>query len=297
VGFAQEAAVRLRDILVCLDATPAGGERLNAAIRLARATSGQILGVYAHHGEAAEAMLFPDAPPAAGNGARTIFGETWTVAPGRLSPAARADVAARHFHETLRSHGIRGGWHVLNGTGTAELIELAKTADLSVLGQHPRNGYRRVAVRPEEVALGCGRPVLILPHAGRFPTVGMRVLVAWDTTRQASRALHDALPVIEDAEAVTVLTAVSTDAQREGALLSLDRVVRHLDRHGIRAQAETPLRGDMSVCDVLLARAADIGADLIVAGAYHRSPYREALFGGVTRDLLDRMAVPVLMAH
>jgi nucleotide-binding universal stress UspA family protein len=139
--------------------------------------------------------------------------------------------------------------------------------------------------------------VLIIPYAGSFPTIGTRVLVAWDATREAARALHDAMPLMETAEAVTVMTVVTSESERRPALASLDRVVRHLERKGISAQAEATLRGDLGVSDVLLSRASDIGADLIVSGAYHHSPYREALFGGVTYDLLDHMTVPVLMSH
>ncbi len=142
-----------------------------------------------------------------------------------------------------------------------------------------------------------GRPVLVIPYAGEFGAIGRRVLVAWDGTREASRALHDALPVIAAAKTVIVMTVRTDEASAERIRLSLERVVQHLNRHGIPAQSEDALRGDIPISDVLLSRAADFDADLIVAGAYHHSPLREALLGGVSRELLQHMTVPVLMSH
>lgn len=286
----------LADILVCFDSSPSGEERLAAAARLARAGHASLLGVYPLYDDAVDAVLFPANPvPAAGLSTAAAVGVMERAqATGGM---ARADIASRRFEETLSRNMIGGAWHMLDGGKTAELIELAKTVDLVIAGQFERHGRGRTHFRPEDIALGCGRPVLIMPYAGNFATIGTRVLVAWDSTREASRALHDAMPVMENAEAVTVMTVVATEGERAPALAALDRVVRHLERKGLTAQAEATLRGDLGVSDVLLSRASDIGADMIVAGAYHHSPYREALFGGVTYDLLDHMTVPVLMSH
>jgi nucleotide-binding universal stress UspA family protein len=288
----------LANILVCFDSSPAGEERLAAAARLARTAGASVLGVYPLYDDAVDAMLFPaNTVPAAG-------ASTGAAAVGIMEPVvtaprgmAQAEIAAQHFQEMLRLNMISGDWHMLDGGKSAELIELAKTTDLVIAGQFERQGRGRTATRPEDIALGCGRPVLIIPYAGSFPTIGTRVLVAWDATREAARALHDAIPLMETAAAVTVMTVVTSESGREPALDSLDRVVRHLGQKGIPAEAEATLRGDLGVSDVLLSRASDIGADLIVSGAYHHSPYREALFGGVTYDLLDHMTVPVLMSH
>ena len=93
------------------------------------------------------------------------------------------------------------------------------------------------------------------------------------------------------------MTVRTDEASAERIRLSLERVVRHLARHGIPAHPEDALRGDIPISDLLLSRAADFDADLIVAGAYHHSPLREALLGGVSRELLQHMTVPVLMSH
>ena len=139
--------------------------------------------------------------------------------------------------------------------------------------------------------------MLVVPYAGGFAAVGRRVLIAWDGTREASRALHDALPLLVGAEMVTVMTVHRRETDHESGRLSHERVVRHLARHGIAARTEEAVGNDVPVSDLLLSRAADLDVDLLVAGAYHHSQFREALLGGVSRELLDHMTVPVLMSH
>jgi nucleotide-binding universal stress UspA family protein len=133
-------------------------------------------------------------------------------------------------------------------------------------------------------------------ETGTFACVGTRVLVAWDGTREANRALHDALPLIGSAEAVTAMHVGTHEADLDHARSRLERVVRHLQRHGVKARPEETLRGSIAISH-LLSRIADLGADMLVAGAYHHSQLRETLLGGVSRDLLDHMTVPVLMSH
>ena len=177
----------------------------------------------------------------------------------------------------------------------ATLIELAKSVDLTIVGQRATsNGASRF--RPEDIVVAVGRPVLIVPYAGAFETVGKRILIAWDGTREATRALHDALPLFTDPEA-TVVFVGSHERDLEQHRAGLHRVVHHLHHHGVAARPEETLRGGLAVSDILLSRAADLGADLIVSGGYHHSQLREALLGGVSRELLEHMTVPVLMSH
>jgi nucleotide-binding universal stress UspA family protein len=180
----------------------------------------------------------------------------------------------------------------------AALIELAKSVDLTIAGQRPPNSRSDGAsrFRPEDILLATGRPVLVVPYAGTFETVGKQILIAWDGTPEANRALHDALLLFAEPEA-TVVFVGSHERDLDQHRPALQRVVSHLRRHGIAANLEDTLRGDLAVSDILLSRAADLAADLIVAGGYHHSQLREALLGGVSRELLAHMTVPVLMSH
>ena len=111
------------------------------------------------------------------------------------------------------------------------------------------------------------------------------------------RAVNDALPLLGNAEVVTVTFVGAQEASLEQHRPSLQRIVDHLLRHGIPAKPEETLHGGIAISDILLSRAADLAADLIVCGAYHHSQLREVLIGGVSRELLKHMTVPVLMSH
>lgn len=292
----------LKDILVCLDPTDAGEQRLRLAAALARRRGAQLAAAY----------LLPEAIPGAPPTPPTAAG--WMpqaglvaglpatgVAPGLGADtdrgAAVADIVETRFREEVRPQDGDTVWHIFGAGESDDLLALATAADLIVIGQAAPDYRLPSGLGPEEIVVGSGRPVLIVPYAGAFDRIGRRAVVAWDGTREAARAVHDALPVLAGAEAVTVLTVADTEAELDDRRLSLDRIVRHLHRHGIAAQAAEAVGGDVPVADLLLSRAADFDADLIVAGAYHHSQFREALLGGVSRELLDHMTVPVLMAH
>jgi nucleotide-binding universal stress UspA family protein len=136
-----------------------------------------------------------------------------------------------------------------------------------------------------------------VPYAGNFASLGKRVVIAWDGTPEATRAVHDALPLIADAETVKVISVANRESGIERQHPSLARIVRHLEHHGLPASGTDDVQAGIRVSDVLLSRANDLAADLIVAGAYHHSRFREAVLGGVSRELLDHMTVPVLMSH
>jgi nucleotide-binding universal stress UspA family protein len=209
--------------------------------------------------------------------------------------AALADIVEQRFRGAVRPQPVESDWHLFASGEGEDLIALARAVDLIVFGQAARDYRLPTGFRPVDIVMAAGRPMLVVPYAGDFATIGRRVLVAWDGTREATRALHDALPLMRQAEAVTVMTVRRQEASFDGP--SLGRVVRHLERHGIPASPKEALRGGLPTADVLLSRAADLDADLLVAGAHHRSQLREAIIGGVSRELLDHMTLPVLMSH
>ena len=298
----------LRDILVCLDAASTGDGRLALALNLAQAGKAHLTAVYTlpkPHESAAPPVRLGLPPtvlgPASPDGAGAIGGEPISAAAPVASAAReteRAKGVEQRFREALPLRSLDGEWQMLNHGETAELIHLASAADLVVLGQYPDDDSDGLIwLQPDDVMIDAGRPVLVIPYAGAFEHVGKRVLIAWNGTREATRALHDALPLIGGAEAVTVLHIGARQADLEHDRPWLDRIVHHLARHGIPAHPEESPHEGISISDLLLSRAADLGADMIVAGAYHHSQLRESLFGGVSRDLLDHMTVPVLMSH
>jgi len=177
----------------------------------------------------------------------------------------------------------------------ASVIANARGADLVVVGQSDLNAPRGVVNRdlPELVVLGSGRPVLVLPFAGQFDTLGQRALAAWNDSREAARAFADALPLLQRALQVTVVTQRPPGAAAPPALHKLDT---WLARHGVKAAFSHEV-SDLGVGDLLLARASDLSVDLLVMGCYGHSRLAERVLGGATRSLLEQMTVPVLMAH
>jgi nucleotide-binding universal stress UspA family protein len=139
--------------------------------------------------------------------------------------------------------------------------------------------------------------VLIVPYAGHFDNVGRRVLIAWNATREAARAVSDAMPLLTSAELVTVPPIDPREGPHGHGELPGADIGLHLARHGVKAQIERTVSAGMPVGEVLLSRVADLGADLIVMGAYGHSRAREVLLGGATRSVLRSMSVPVLMSH
>jgi nucleotide-binding universal stress UspA family protein len=298
----------LRDILVCLDATNASDRRRELALNLAQSDKAFLTAVYTLP------ELQPAPPPPAGvglpptilgpvspDGASVIGGEPMPVPPAVvpvLAEAERADIAEHGFRDELARREIGGEWQTATRAELAELIGSAKAADLVVLGQYPVPGADGLAwLQPDEVMIEIGRPVLVVPPRFPFDRVGRRVLVAWDATREANRALHDALPLLGAAVTVTVMHVAPHQADLDHDRPGLERIVRHLERHGIAAEPEESLHPAVSIADALLSRAAANAADLIVAGAYHHSPLRERLIGGVSRNLLANTTVPLLMSH
>lgn len=171
----------------------------------------------------------------------------------------------------------------------------ARYADVVVLGQPERGKLEpgATAELPANAVMGSGRPVIVVPYAGSFEAPPRQVLIAWNGTREASRAVHDALPILKRADKVSVLSINPKDGKH---LPGFD-IAAHLARHGCKAEAARTVASDVSVADVILSDAASVGADFIVMGAYGHSRLREWVLGGATRDVLGMMTMPVLLAH
>ncbi|CAG1018785.1 hypothetical protein BURC_03599 [Burkholderiaceae bacterium] len=169
-------------------------------------------------------------------------------------------------------------------------------ADLLVLGQHDPSvapAGSAPAGFVESVVLGSGRPALILPHSGRFASVGRDVLIGWNATPQAARAVSAALPWLREARRVHVLEAVDEPRHAHGGGLD---IAQYLQFHGI-VPALHRHRALTDAGDVMLSLASDVDADLLVMGCYGHSRARELVLGGASRTVLQTMTLPVLMAH
>jgi nucleotide-binding universal stress UspA family protein len=274
----------LRDLLVHVDDDDAGTARIDVAAALAARHEAHLTGLHV--------TAWPDLP-----------GYIETQLPPSFHEAQRRDLderarrAATRFHERARAGGVAAEWRTVEGDLLAMVGLHARYADLTVLGQAVDlpDTSGDLGRLPEELVLGVGRPVLIVPRYGTFPTVGERVLVAWNGSREATRAVNDALPIMKLATVVTVLS-IDAEGQPSRRVPGAD-IALHLARHGIQAEVASTRSVELPVGDVLLSFAADCGADLLVMGAYGHSRLREMLLGGATRHVLRHMTLPVLMSH
>jgi len=175
----------------------------------------------------------------------------------------------------------------------------ARYADLAILGQHdPDDATVSSATEaPATALLSSGRPVLVIPYIGAVPTLGQTVLVGWKSGREAARAVNDALPLLRQAQSVTVLAINPEEGIGGDGDVPAADIALHLARHGVKAAAAHTVAKEVPEGDVLLNHADEIGADLIVAGGYGHTRLREFAFGGVTRTLLTTMTVPVFLSH
>lgn len=186
-------------------------------------------------------------------------------------------------------------WRSFVAYPTETLISEARCADLVVVERNAASWDIHRAVDNGAAILGSGRPFLVIPTAAKSFAVDHAV-VGWKDTREARRAIQDALPFLHEARRVTVVEFCESD-QIEAARGRVDDVARYLARHRIRADVriETQLRS--SGADQLVGLASDEGADLLVTGAYGHSRVNEWVFGGMTRDLLKASPIPCLMSH
>jgi nucleotide-binding universal stress UspA family protein len=175
----------------------------------------------------------------------------------------------------------------------------ARYSDLVIAGQRERDADDDAGLAPEfvdELVLSCGRPVLLVPYAGRFRDTGRRVLVAWNASSEAARAVADALPLLARAESVNIVVFEPGRAGDHGEEPGADAAL-YLARHGVKATVSKYGGSGVDIGSQILSRAADLGADLIVMGAYGHSRMRELILGGATRTILESMTAPVLMSR
>jgi nucleotide-binding universal stress UspA family protein len=197
------------------------------------------------------------------------------------------------FAKMLRQENLDGEWELAVGLPAPYVTRRAQAIDLVILGQRTPDHATGLDA-PEEVVLACGRPVLVVPYAGHRDRIGETAIVAWNGSREAARAVQDALPLLAASASVTVLLV---NPEEDADIEDADGLVGHLARHGLNAQKRIVREDILAVSDVVLTQVAALGADLLVMGAYGHSRLREMILGGVTREILRKMSVPILMAH
>ncbi|WPG41376.1 universal stress protein [Variovorax sp. EBFNA2] len=211
----------------------------------------------------------------------------------------RAETVAREFREAIAEAGpMSYEVRQVEGATVDAVVRCGRVSDLVVLGQSDDSNKRDTIVRalPEHVLMDVGRPVLVVPSSGTFDALPERIVVAWDGSRESAVAVQMALPALRRAARVTLVSLRHPRDEDNAQRLLASDMLQYLLRHGVQARAEAQVT-EIDIAQALLSRIADLSADLLVMGGYGHSRLRERVLGGVTRQVLTQMSVPVIMAH
>lgn len=273
-----------KDILVRLGNDDAAGSRADFALALADAHGAHLAGV-------ATATWWIYGAVAMGPVPREVVVSIQDAA------QEEAETAEKIFKDHASKTSVSSETRTISGTVgeiLGGLVRHARHADLTILPQ-PKEDQGRAAA--ESLMFESGGPVLFVPYVGVPAQHPKHVLVAWDGGQQATRAVHDALPLMKKADKVTLLTI---DPQKRpeahGEQPGAD-IGAHLARHGLKVEVDSIVAPDVDAGNTILSYAADVSADALVMGGYGHSRMRELVLGGVTRTIVNSMTIPVLMSH
>jgi nucleotide-binding universal stress UspA family protein len=270
----------IKDILLHVDASDAGMRRLDFALELAALTASRLVGVHVRHA----AELAPVYKPSQIARAHALVEDEAEQA---------AEEARQLFHSRTSTSQVMVAWQALVGNMVDRLAEEARTCDLVILGQYEWEGpaINHPLSLAEALVGRCGRPLLVVPEQGS--QLPKSVLVAWDGSREAVRALHDALPLIRSTGASV---EIAWFRERHGEE-DLGRVRDHLGRHGIPVSDLVALDAQGDAPAGLLARLNQGHFDMLVMGAFGHPTWFEFLFGGTTAAVMLKSNVPILVSH
>lgn len=278
----------IRDLFVFLQGSPADTAALDAAIALAQAHDAHVAALAVAH-------------------APVPFASEWGVTAVGLDQAGfdalrkAAEDAAGSARARLEAAGVAHEVRVVDSplAWPEEVAALhARHADLCVFAGPPADGPgQRFGTSFDALLMHSGRPVLLVPEGTKLMVPPRRVVIAWQPRREASRAVHDALPWLpRDARVDVLVVNPQATALGHGEAPGSD-LARHLARHGCQAQVVEVDRGGQSTGQAILAHASSCVADLVVMGGFSHSRWREQVFGGVTRTVLEGTRTPVLFSH
>lgn len=276
----------IKNLVVLVEDSASCGNRIRFALRLAEKHDAHLTAVYIRNSDLLPSRVAGLVPDAASLSASMEKAEQ-----------DKAEKVSKQFREEAdrAGRGNKAHWLYARGTPDTAASIVGRYADLVIAGQFATRDQYWPGVNPDEVVFGTGRPLLIIPHEfDADKALASHVLVGWNGTREAARALADSMVLFEPD---TKVTAVSVgDRPETEQRLGLD-IGEHLKRHGVQCETATAPRNARNAGRDLLAYGRKAGATLLVMGAYGHSRFREDVLGGATRSVLEQMDIPVLMSH
>ncbi len=275
----------IKDIIVNLSVGERPGPAGDYAISVAAAFDAHLAGV---------AFLYDPIVPVSGAG----YIPAEVIETQERENAAASKAALDRFSAACKRAGVAAEPVTLSASlaGVGDQFgPMARRFDLSIVGQAEPDRSAVEEIIAEAALFESGRPVIVVPYIQKDPLKLDRVMLCWDGSRAAARAIADAMPLLKKAGQVEVVI-VSNERGKRDEIEGAD-MAQHLARHGLKVEVKRTVLGDIAVADVILSHAADAGADFIVMGGYGHSRLREFVLGGVTRSIFQSMTAPVLMSH
>ena len=275
----------VKDIIVNLSVTKEGSVVGKYAVSVAAALQAHLTGV---------AFIYDPVVPISGAG----YIPAEVIETQREDNETAAEAAIKSFTAAADQAGISAEPLTtsasLAGAGD-RFARMARRFDLAIVGQAQPEISSMEQIIGETTLFEFGRPMIMVPYIQKAPFKTDNVMICWDGSRTAARAVADAIPVIRNSGRVEIVI-VTNERGKEDEIEGAD-IGQHLARHGLKVDVHRISGGNIDVADALLSHAADSGADLMVMGGYGHSRLREFVLGGVTRSIFESMTVPVLMSH
>ena len=216
----------------------------------------------------------------------------------RIENEKAAKAAVAKFDEVARRATVSAESRIVDvpvASAHNVFANIVRRFDLAIIGQPEPHKPALERLIVEAALFDSGRPVLIVPYIQRAGLKLDRVMVRWDGSRSAARAVADAMPFIVRAKAAEVVI-VTSEPTKSNEMPGAD-IAHHLARHGTKVEIKPIVTAEIDVTSTILSHAADASADFLVMGGYGHSRLREFVLGGVTRGILTSMTVPTLMSH
>lgn len=270
----------LKDILLHIDNTPSCPARIDLAVNLARTHGAHLKGLYVH--------------------SHSFYAPRHDMMTTEAVQKAEQLFNAKVSQAGISAEWLYDDWSVV-GVSVTEIINLhAYYTDLVIVGQpdHSFPDHSTPLDLPERLGLGAGRPLLVVPYTGVFATTGERVMIAWKSGRESTRAANDALPILKKSRHVGVVTISSPGSQDNSDEENAVKICSHLSKHGVNAGHEQILsNSSISIGDLLLNHACEQKMDLLVMGAYAQTRRGVFMLSPVAKHLMNYMTVPILFSH
>jgi nucleotide-binding universal stress UspA family protein len=275
----------VKDIIVNLSVTTEGSIVAKYAISAAAALQAHLTGV---------AFIYDPVVPISGAG----YIPADVIETQREDNETAAEAAIKSFNAASDQAGISAEPLMtsasLSGAGD-QFARMARRFDLAIVGQAQPDISAMEQIIGENTLFESGRPMIMVPYIQKTAFKTDNVMICWDGSRTAARAVADAIPIIRKGGRVEIVI-VARERGKQDEIEGAD-IGQHLARHGLKVDVHRISGGNIDVGDALLSHAADSSADLMIMGGYGHSRLREFILGGVTRSIFESMTVPVLLSH